>query len=141
MSGAFVLMGPNYRTILLGDSNAAEWPELTLEQGVLEPHPPLGLWLITGTHTGLVGIRLTYHPSKPVLDARSWPHHDVARLYLASTTFQAIPPMGDGDFAEITLPHPGEYFVRAAWSRRPREDHNDFADDGEEQYLIDVWPT
>lgn len=141
MSSDFVLVGASFHMILLGDGQAAEWPELTQDREVLEPHPPLGLWLFTGMHTGLVGIRLTYHPSEPALESDSWPHHDEASSYLSSTSFQAVSTMGYGDLAEITLPKPGEYVVRAAWSRRPREDHNDFADDGEEQYVIDVWPA
>lgn len=141
MGSEFVLVGADHRLILLGDVDAAEWPELTLTREVLEPHPPLGLWLSTGTHTGLVGICLRYRSTEPPLDSLVWPHHDVVRVYLASTTLQAIPPGGLGDVAGVTLPRPGGYVVRAAWSQRPREDHNDSADDGEERYLIDVWPA
>lgn len=65
----------------------------------------------------------------------------MVRVYLASTPLQAIPPGGLGEVAGVTLPQPGEYVVRAAWSRRPREDHNDYAADSEEHYLIETWPA
>lgn len=134
----FTLVQTDHHRIWLGDPDL-DWPELTFDHEALEPHPPTGLYLETGTHTGMVGIQLNVHEAAPELDTHRWPSHETVTLHLASVEFHTIPLAGGGDIAEAELPGPGRYRVRAAWSGRPGL--NEHVDAGEERYLIDIWPA
>ena len=141
MTGEFEPLLADHHTILLADVDAPDWPAFGDHDAVLSARPPLGVWLHTGVHTGDIGVRFTVHDTEPPLDEAQWPHHDQVTLFLQSTEFHAINIGGGYDTIERTLPAPGECTVRAAWNRRAREDHNEFLDDGEELYVIDVWPA
>lgn len=138
MSYEFTQVETDHCTVWLGDPEL-DWPEYRFDHVALEPHPPTGLYLFTGLHTGIIGVRLAVHDSEPALDTTAWPHTETVTLELASTEFHTIPLGGGGDIAEVTLPRPGRYNVRAAWDTR-LEPHAE-SDDGEEKYLIDIWPA
>lgn len=134
----FTLVQTDHHRIWLGNPDL-DWPEYTFDHVALEPHPPTGLYLETGTHTGMIGIQLNVHEAEPELDTRRWPAHETVTLDLASTEFHTIPLAGGGDIVEAELPAPGNYHVRAAWAVRPSE--NEYVEDGEERYVIDIWPA
>ena len=134
----FTLVGADHTMIWLGDPDA-DWPSPQAETQPLEPYPPAGLYLFTGTHTGLVGKRMAFHDSHPELDEAEWPDHQIVTVDLDSSDFFAIPTGGLGQLVELALPRPGVYHVRAAWRERPG--HNDDPDTMRERYLIDLWPA
>lgn len=138
MADGFTLVGADHTMIWLGNPDA-DWPQPRSDSEPLELHPPEGLYLFAGTHTGLVGVRLSLHESEPTLDRAAWPDSQVVVTDLKATEFCAIPPGGLGDVAEIVLPHPGRYVVRAAWNVRPGP--NESVSAGAERYLIDIWPA
>lgn len=134
----FALVDTDHHHVWLGDPDA-DWPEYEYDYVALDPHPPAGLYLRTGTHTGLIGVSLLVHDSAPDLNAAEWPHSETLTLDLASTEFHTIPLGGGGEVVEVMLPKPGRYALRAAWATRPG--NNEYVEDGEEQYLIDIWPA
>lgn len=131
------LVQTDHHHVWLGDPNL-DWPEYTFDHVALEPHSPTGLYLETGVHTGLIGLAIKVHDAEPSLDTERWADQVTVTLFLASTEFLAIPLAGGGEEVGATLPKPGRYSVRAAWTGRYDDQE---VEDGEERYLIDVWPA
>lgn len=126
-----------HRMIWAGDPDA-DWPA-PVGWDMIDPHPPFGFYLITATHTGLVGIAVRVSDKEPAYDSAEWSDTESVTLVFASTQFDVIPPMGGGEVIENSLPHPGRYVVRV--SGRNRVEPDEPLEIADEQYLIDVWPA
>ena len=134
----FALVQVDNHHIWLGNPNF-DWPEYTDGHIALDPQAPDGLYLETGTHTGLVGLAIEVHDLEPAISNEDWPEQETVSLFLSSTDFFAVPLAGGGDELEVVLPRPGHYKVRAAWAVRPDEDED--VEEGSERYLIQLWPA
>lgn len=135
----FTSVGANYCWLWVGDPELFDLPLPTDNEGLLDAFSPLGFYLYTVTHTGMVGVDFFIGEAPRSLTLADWETVDEIEVTFRSSSLKMGGALGDESF-EYKLPAgPGRYFVRAAG--RNRVEPPEPLEVPKEQYLIDIWPV
>lgn len=110
--------------------------------GILAALPErCGTYVFTKVHTGLVGVEVNYHESRPELDFDSWEDADLVVVDAPLGDLCVLPIGGYGDVLQEIVPGPGAYSVCCSSRGRDEAEEAEYADPPVEFYRFDVWPA
>ncbi|GAA5035117.1 hypothetical protein ACFQRL_00070 [Microbacterium fluvii] len=95
--------------------------------------------LITGTHTGLVGVKIVIDEIGRTSDDPSWIEYALVDIELSTIEMEAIPLGGLGGCIAFTLPRAGRYTVRVQGRNRPGHNEPEWDEvdpDLQERYIL-----
>ncbi|MCA0295811.1 MAG: hypothetical protein LCH96_10990 [Actinobacteria bacterium] len=109
---------------------------------LMEPEPCRGGALVnTKVHSGLVGVELEYHETRPALDLDGWEDADLLIVDCPKADLWVIPQGGWGEAIDGIVPGPGTYTVCCRSRGRDAADEDESVNPPVEHYRFDVWPT
>lgn len=125
------LVGAWYGVIWIGNPSV-EFPPPDAGE-IVQPRPPDGFYVYTGTREGLVQVTLALGDAA---SDEAWSDEANIELELASVDFAAVSIGGDEEDLDLELPAPGGYRVRVR--RRNRVEPDEDLEYPEEAYIIEL---